>query len=607
MADFFAELKRRHIYRVGAAYVVVAWALTQGVATLTQVFMLPPWIAQTVIVLLAIGFPVTLIATWAMEGRRFEAVVSAVHSKSTVVDWTLCGALAVVVLLIGYQQLASPSIATVQQSGLDAARSAASSPASTISIAVLPFTNLSDDTQQQFFSDGITEEITSALARVPDLRVVARTSAYQFRDQNRDIQSIGQQLRATHFIEGSVRKAGERVRITAQLIKSDDGTHLWAENYDRELTDVFAIQEEIARAIATSLHMPLGIRPGENLVNNRNIDPESYDDFLRAKGIFIQRQAAGGGGGALAATLRAIPILERVVARNPTYAPGWGWLSACYSLVAQVHAQNPTEAFDVSRAAISELSAKGEAAARKAAELDPNETSAHTMLAIFAWSHGKMVEAEASYKKVLSLHPDSQQLTSYADRLADAGLLKQALEIIESAHAQDPLDPGAAGATIIYRWLNGDDVGAIALARTSPAQVRAPLLAAIYASEGRSQQAGDALSEIAGSTSPVVMLLQKGASASAAENVPSGPAYMRFLYPALGVSDRLIASYERQLDAGYLGGRQLGALWHPAYAAARKTEPFKALMRKVGLVDYWRAKGWPAVCRPLGSEDFVCD
>ena len=127
---------------------------------------------------------------------------------------------------------------------------------------MLPFVNLSSDKEQEFFSDGMTEEITAALAKVPDLRVVARTSAFQFKGQNRDIQSIGQQLHATHLIEGSVRKAGNRVRITAQLIKADDGTHIWAENYDRELTDVFAIQEDIARAITTSLRMPLGLKPG---------------------------------------------------------------------------------------------------------------------------------------------------------------------------------------------------------------------------------------------------------------------------------------------------------------------------------------------------------
>src|SRR4029077_10431820 len=150
-----------------------------------------------------------------------------------------------------------------------AARAAAASPIGVISLAVLPFVNLSSDKEQEFFSDGITEEITAALAKVPDLRVVARTSAFQFKAQNRDIQSIGRQLHASHFIEGSVRKVGNRVRITAQLIAADSGVHMWAENYDRELIDVFAIQEEIATAIAGALRVPLGLKQGERLVSNR--------------------------------------------------------------------------------------------------------------------------------------------------------------------------------------------------------------------------------------------------------------------------------------------------------------------------------------------------
>src|SRR5258705_9504634 len=157
----------------------------------------------------------------------------------------------------------------------------------------------------------MTEEITSTLANLPDLRIVARTSASQFKAQNRDIQNIGQQLHATHFIEGSVRKAGDRVRITAQLIKADDGSHIWAENYDGEWTDVFAIQEEIGRAIAVALRMPLGLKPGENLVANRKIDPESYQQYLRAKAL---NQAGG-----RAAYIEATALLEQVVARNPDY------------------------------------------------------------------------------------------------------------------------------------------------------------------------------------------------------------------------------------------------------------------------------------------------
>src|SRR4029077_2746295 len=135
------------------------------------------------------------------------------------------------------QQLTSMS--GTEQASVSAARSAAASPRGAISLAVLPFTNLSGDSSQEFFSDGMTEEITTALAKVPDLRVVGRTSAFQYKGQNQDLRAIGQSLNATHLIEGSVRKAGNRLRITAQLIKADDGTHIWADDYDRELTDVF--------------------------------------------------------------------------------------------------------------------------------------------------------------------------------------------------------------------------------------------------------------------------------------------------------------------------------------------------------------------------------
>jgi hypothetical protein len=203
MANFLAELKRRHIYRVGAAYVVAAWALAQVIDLLSQVFALPSWIAQPAIIVIAVGFPIALLVTWVVESKPQQVIASAVRSKPTILDWMLFSAVAVLIALSGYRLIAPSSDMATRQTGVDAVRSAASSPAGAISIAVLPFANLSGDAQQEFFSDGMTEEITSALARVPDLRVVARTSAYQFRDQNRDIQSIGQQLHATHFIEGS--------------------------------------------------------------------------------------------------------------------------------------------------------------------------------------------------------------------------------------------------------------------------------------------------------------------------------------------------------------------------------------------------------------------
>ncbi len=301
MGSFFSEFKRRHIYRVAAAYAVVAWVLLQLVANVAPILELPPWVARALLLLLVIGFPLAILLAWAREPEGDAS------------QRAMTGGLVLVIALVAYQELA-PADRTVVQSGVDATRAAANSPATALSIAVLPFSNLSSDPEQEFFSDGITEEITAALAKISDLRVVARASAFQFKGENRDMRALGQQLGATHLIEGSVRKAGTRVRITAQLINTGDGTHLWSENYDRELTDIFAIQEEIATAIAGALRMPLGLVAGARLVSSRTIDTESYQQYLRAKPLV--RVAAVG-------VPQVIEILQPVVVRNPDYAPAW--------------------------------------------------------------------------------------------------------------------------------------------------------------------------------------------------------------------------------------------------------------------------------------------
>src|SRR6185295_16700127 len=218
MANFFAELKRRNVYRVGALYAVVAWVLLQLTANVAPILDLPPWIARTVLLLLVIGFPVALIFAWVHQLSPEGGTARAATGK---LDWALIGALAVVIVLVSYEQLApSQATRTAQQQASVEVQRVASATLPGISIAVLPFENLSGDAGQEFFSDGMTEEVTAALAKIPDLLVVARTSAFQFKTENRDIQSIGQQLHASHFIEGSVRKEGNRLRITAQLIQA---------------------------------------------------------------------------------------------------------------------------------------------------------------------------------------------------------------------------------------------------------------------------------------------------------------------------------------------------------------------------------------------------
>src|SRR5437588_224329 len=253
--DRLSQIWRRvHDHKVvqwTVAYIAVAYGLQHGVIIASESLQWPNAVARTSILLLALGLPLVITFAWyhgARSSRNFSQA-----------ELSILSALLVIASLLFYVFVRPSDIATpaAQQASVSVMRSAAVSPKGAISLAVLPFLNLSSEKEQDFFSDGMTEEITAALAKVPDLRVVARTSAFRFKGDNRDISDIGQQLHATHLIEGSVRKAGNRVRITAQLIKADDGTHIWAEDYDRELTDVFAVQEDIARSITSSLRVPL--------------------------------------------------------------------------------------------------------------------------------------------------------------------------------------------------------------------------------------------------------------------------------------------------------------------------------------------------------------
>jgi adenylate cyclase len=282
LSQLWRRVNEHKIVQWTVAYIAVAYALQQGLVLMGGAFDWPDVVLRASMLLLILGLPLVMTLAW-YHGER------ASRNFSTA-ELTIISLLLVIGSVIFYAfvqpnaEIANDQAPVVQQSGITAARSASLSPAG-VSVAVLPFANVSADPEQEFFSDGITDEISGALAKIPDLRVVARTSAFQYKTRNTDIRSIGQALNATHLIEGSVRRAGGRVRIGVQLILAESGLQLWSENYDRELTDIFAIQEDIARAITTSLRMPLGLKPGDNLVNNRSIDPESYQQYLRGRAL----------------------------------------------------------------------------------------------------------------------------------------------------------------------------------------------------------------------------------------------------------------------------------------------------------------------------------
>jgi TolB-like protein len=347
--SFFAELKRRNVFRVGVAYVVTAWLLLQASDVVLNNVEAPGWVFRVIMLLLGIGFPLVLIFAWAFEmtpeGLKRERDVdrgqSITHKTGRKLDFTI---IAILVMGLAYfiwesrfsgdpassdpapsSQAEAPAVsasADPSRKGEDAPMATAVIP-NDKSIAVLPFVNLSSDPEQEFFSDGISEELLNALARFPGLRVAARTSSFQFKGQNRDIADIATTLKVAHILEGSVRKSGNRLRITAQLIKADDGFHLWSETYDREMTDIFAIQDEIAGAISEALRVQLALEGDQPKAHQPVVieaaNTQAYEAYLRGRQLINRR-----GREAIEA---AVTHLERALRLDNNYAPAHAQLA----------------------------------------------------------------------------------------------------------------------------------------------------------------------------------------------------------------------------------------------------------------------------------------
>jgi TolB-like protein len=480
-----------------------------------------------------------------------------------------------------------------------------------LSIAVLPFANISEDPGQLYFSDGITEEITSVLAQVPDLRVIARSSAFQFKGQNQDVRAVGRSIGASHLVEGSVRQAGNRVRITAQLVRAGDGVQLWSENYDRELTDIFVIQEEIAEAITRALRVPLGLKQGARLVSNRTNDLDSYRQFLRARALLRARS-----------TDEATAILEGLVTRDPEYAPFWALLSQAYSSSGfrgtLLRNEGPVE--EARRFTLAWFD-KAEMTAREAIRLDSQLAYGYTRLGVIQSARGKWADADELFRRALTLDPnDPETLDYYARMLANVGYLKQSLGLGEQLRALEPFVPvfvTANAANMIASGQNEPAIRILEAHKTPEADGgfrRNRLLAQAYASEGRYSEAADTLlalpeqDRISRQTIENAAGLLRAAptTISSPNALPELGVTFGSIYAYVGLPVRALASLERLVEVGHWG-EVVVLFWGAEFARMRKTEGFKALMRKMGLVDYWRAHGWPDLCRPMGANDFACD
>jgi TolB-like protein/DNA-binding SARP family transcriptional activator len=536
-----------------------------------------------------------------------------VHGSS--LGWILAGGLAAAMAIFLVYEFAVPAGTTSAQQVVEAAKASSSSQPGGISIAVLPFGNLSSDAGQEFFSDGMTEEITAALAKVPNLQVVARASAFQFKNANKDMRAVGQALGVRYLITGSVRRAASRVRITAQLVRTDSGVNVWSESYDREFTDVFAIQEEIARAITSSMRMPLGLAPGDSLVHGtRNLS--TYQQYLQAKAWLRDRNSPQSG--------PFLQTLESVVARDPGFAPAWAQLARAYQFQITSSPAVPEGSVATARGIVQTFQDKAETAAHEAIRLDPRHPGGYSALANLRWAGGRWAEAEDSVKQALALDTnDPDALFSYSNVLLKTGQPRKALAVVQKLRTMEPLVPAYEGQAAMIMQVNGDNEAAIAIFEAVPTNARTTVtyeyLARAYAAAGRYAEAADTLIQAASATpnpqnrKPLqdAALILRSAPAKA-ENPKTLPALGRiegdlfFVYASVGAMDRALDYPDREAQIRYMpdSGK---TMWSAVMAPARKTERFKAFARNTGLVDYWRQKGWPEFCRPMGTDNFVCD
>jgi len=439
--SLFVELKRRNVFRVTIAYVIAAWLVAQVADLVLENIGAPEWVIQTLFLMLALGFVAALIISWAYEVtpegiKRERNVVrddSITHVTAKKLDIITIGLLVLAIGLLAMDRfvLQRPGPAVVAEPGAVAEQPASpvepeatSQPERNLkSIAVLPFVNMSSDTEQEYFSDGITEEILNALAKVKQLKVAGRTSSFAFKGKNDDLRLIGDTLGVEHILEGSVRKSGAKVRITAQLIQVEDGFHLWSDSYDREITDVFAIQDEIAAAILKELKAQLLVEEEQALAATRT-DTETYNLYLLARQRIYARTRP--------MLESAVELLDQAIVKDSDYAPAYAQRGIATILLA-----------DNSYGTIPEQQAhaQGKEFLQKALTLDPELAEGWAGMGLYHTNqpleHQQAIE---DLNKALAINPNMINASNWLTNvLGNTGQVRAAGELLEQMVATDPL------------------------------------------------------------------------------------------------------------------------------------------------------------------------
>lgn len=406
--SFIDELKKRKVLRVATVYVVVAWVAIQAASIALPSFGAPDWAMRVLMLLFALGFPLTLLLTWALEltPEGVKLTPNPVGNKR------MAGVVAVLAALaLGWFFIGKPGMRSGE------------AVAGERSIAVLPFVNMSGDKANEYFSDGLAETTLDMLAQVKDLKVIARTSSFAFKGKATDMREIGRALGAAHLLEGSVQQSGDTVRITAQLIRSSDGTHLWSKRYDRQLTDVFKIQDEIATEVVKALQIALPAAEQKQLLRKRTDNVAAYKEYLKGNALLVGRKVAD--------MRRALAHFEQAIKLDSGYARAYAAASSALALIDNYASITPEE------------ERRQKLYIDRALELAPNLGEAHIAHAVMLEKQRKLPEAAAAFRRGVEFAPGyATGWQWYAEFLMyEHGDIGGALPMFERALVLDPLSP----------------------------------------------------------------------------------------------------------------------------------------------------------------------
>ncbi len=623
MPSFFSELKRRNVIRVAGLYAVSAWLLLQVADVLFGLLVVPEGSLRLVLGILLLGFPVALVFAWAYEltpeGLKLdrdvqpgESIAAATGRKLNTITLIVAGlAIAVVVL--------DRLIPERQTEPVDAPAAAVQPPPASIdeptdqptdvlaapddgrkSIAVLPFTNMSGDPETVYFSDGIAEEVINLLVKVEGLRVASRTSAFSLRDEDLGIPQIAERLQVDHVLEGSVRRSGDRVRITAQLIEAETDTHLWSETYDRKLEDIFAVQDDIGQHIVGALKVQLADdTPLE--VSGKTEDLQAYEMYLKGRHLWHKRGEEN--------IRAAIGSFEQVVERDPRFARGWAALASAWITLPSYASVRHGEA--VHRAA---------SAAEKALALDANLAEPMAVMAAVSIEEGDLLESERLHRRGVDAEPGNATARMwYGGFLYDYGYLDDARRQLLSAAQIDPLYGPVLTylsglKTIAGEFEQAERLGQMALDR-GMGTARGPLAGVAFARGDRERLLTlmqDAFREFGFDVSlaaPVVAgYFDEWARPQALEALaemrrsqPQNPhCWMMLDYSALGATAQAFDLARQCLTEPASFPWVL--LWTPQMASCRADPQFSDLLRDSPAWQFWKLRGAPDLCEFDGDK-----